>query len=322
MAKSMPVGRTLSTCFIYRALAAAGVPCFTLLIVYVTQDCVVLAMFGVTVYVSFLSWSLVALFHLQLMVKNPFAAYRDPIQYHIFCCMWVASAAAYEYNKLRGGDACAEYNCTTWWDQVGFTGVTMMCWIWVSLRTLMIANSLLSSSVGTECYAEKKAFAARSIRAFAIQNLCEGIFLLTVTLCEAILPCTLDLSVDTAQQLTSALALANSAVVLIDGIFMSLRADPFRPGHRVVSRLWCTKTVQLDVDRISLTDSNSPPSALDLILRDESLQCITQGIVETITAAADSSKRSTGSSTQSLRLEPISAKVIPGAQAWSGQLTQ
>ena len=257
--------------------------------------------------------------------------------------------------------------------------VTICFWVATSTYTIFLLHSLGVSSpfpqndlqkddenlVASQSVEKridvKHAFSGAGLR-HAIVCLAEGIVIGLLTLSRIWLPCLVDLSDESYKDAMELSALLYPLIMGGGAVFNMLKADPLNPQRTIMSVAWRfnwsgTRRLDRDIPGVSLhggTDglldhTKSSPGAkanhdfLDHVLREESLQSITQGIVATIEGNAATPEEFTGTSAESgdssvmpparpkrrgsiTEMRPAKpkrrARGREGGEAWVGQLTR
>ena len=188
---------------------------------------------------------------------------------------------------------CATNNTCTWGNYSSFFALaTLSSWIGISSYTFVLLRSIDSKNKGPG-EAGRAAF-GRSGAIFCLQNFLEASACVFLTLANVYLPCVVTLSNESYGHALKIVGMLIPLTMGLGAVCSLLKVDPLDPPHSVLSQLWRTvdqkggSGIQLQGGADGLLGAAEPPRGepyYDQILREESLQCITQGIVASIVAA-------------------------------------
>lgn len=239
--------------------------------------------------------------------------------------------------SIRNG--CQAYKCSMNMVE-GISGTLVISiWVWHAITTLRIANSLnvaTSPTPTSSIHTESKARALKSIQSFAFCNLCESSFMLVMAMSQWFVPCFAGNG--TTANVMGFVSVGTLVILMVQGLRFLFLEDLTRPGRWMISILFdCADAPQDEhSERIAASSAPAGSVGLDQVLREESLQCITQGILGSISPqdlslkalwarchsrqGSQLSRVSTNTSTDSVLLEPLEDH--SGTQVWKGQMTQ
>ena len=126
--------------------------------------------------------------------------------------------------------------------------------------------------------------ALKTIQSFAFCNLCESSFMLMMAMSQWFLPCFAGNG--TTTNVMGFVSVGTLVILMVQGLRLLFLEDLTRLGRWLISILFdCADAPQNEhSERIAAASAHAGSVGLDQVLREESLQCITQGILGSISA--------------------------------------